>query len=82
MSGERKMKNIKTKAQRIFEKLNNTNVGLDKDYQIAERQRQAYYYWLKEFGNYMYQLALQGKLFTIQKKDGNEYMRPVNKDKE
>lgn len=76
------MKKKKTKAQRFFGKLNSTNICLDNDTKIAEQQKQAYYYWLKEFGSYMFTLALQNKLFTIQKIDGDEYMRPVNSDKE
>lgn len=70
----------KTKAQRYFEKLNSTNIALLKDPEMAKKQAEAYHYWLKEFGVYMYQLALQGKLFTSQLKDGT--MRCVNSDKE
>lgn len=71
-----------TKAQRYFKKLDSSSIGLSNDIETRERERQAYDYWLKEFGTLMYELALQGKLFTIQKVDGAGYLRCVDASKE
>jgi hypothetical protein len=63
----------KTKAQSKFEWVNRVNIPKNKE--IFENA-------IINFGIYMYELALQNKLFTIQKVDGDEYMRPVNSEKE
>lgn len=67
------MKKRKTKAQIKFDDVKRVATYSDDRFWVGT---------LSDFGLYMYQLALQGKLFTLQKKDGDEYMRCVNADKE
>ena len=72
-----------TKAQRLLKQWNYLNNRPNyKNKEQDELDRQEWKKIDKELGDYLICLALQGKLFTLQKKDGDEYMRCVNADKE
>lgn len=72
----------KTKAQKYFENLKSKNIGISREPEVAEQQRKAFYTAFNDFGTYMYQLALQGKLFTMHRTDVGGTMRCVNAELE